>query len=267
MLGWCPQAEEPAARTWRRYSEPSSSLAELRPQLQPRPSSLVAASPKVTVLPPRPWTPVRGGRCARLPQPLTAQPGRAPCTFTCKLKAPPSHCAQPALGRPAGAEHLLIALLDQGTPEVTQTLSRTGLDAATVRQAALAVIGAAANQPPIPLPARAPATHHGPAAPAVRRPGRPGLGGAALEARPPAAFPAAPGHRLASADPSGAHAAATWRLTTSCGCLTMDQRYSLICHHGDQVERRVGQGRPDLARRRIPGRAAARMAIARGRRR
>ena len=259
MLGWCP-ARSQAARTWRRYSEPSSSLASWA-AVAAQPSSS-SASPKVTVLPPRPWTPVRGGRCARLPQPLTAQPGRAPCTFTCKLKAPPSRWPPPWASR--GAEHLLIALLDQGTPEVTQTLSRAGLDAAAVRQAALAVIGAAADQPPIPLPALAPAGTMD----------RPPLPFADLDARAWAALRWRQDHlplsRLRRDTDWQAlthlERTAAWRLTARLG-LDDDQRYSLICHHSDEVERRAAQGRPDLARRRIPGRAAASMAIARGRRR
>jgi hypothetical protein len=169
-----------------------------------------------------------------------------------------------ALGQPAGAEHLLIALLDQGTPEVTQTMGRAGLDAAAVRQATLAVIGAAADQPPIPLPALAPAGTMD----------RPPLPFADLDARAWAALRWRQDHlplsRLRRDTDWQAlthlERTAAWRLTARLG-LDDDQRYSLICHHSDQVERRAAQGRPDLARRRIPGRAAAAMAIARGRRR
>ena len=59
-------------------------------------------------------------------------------------------------GEPVGAEHLLIALIDQGTGPVLEALSRAGLDAGTVRQAAATAIGAP-GLPPIKLPARTPA--------------------------------------------------------------------------------------------------------------
>jgi Clp amino terminal domain, pathogenicity island component len=58
-----------------------------------------------------------------------------------------------ARGERLGAEHLLIALLDQGTPEVAGALSRAPLEPAAVRRAALAAIGAAAGEPRITLPA------------------------------------------------------------------------------------------------------------------
>ena len=58
-----------------------------------------------------------------------------------------------ARGEHLGAEHLLIALLDQASPGVLEALSRARLDPATVRRAALAAIGAAADEPPITLPA------------------------------------------------------------------------------------------------------------------
>ena len=54
--------------------------------------------------------------------------------------------------QPVAPEHLLIALLDQGTPEVTGLLSRAGLDPAAVRRAALA----ASAPPPICRPSRCP---------------------------------------------------------------------------------------------------------------
>jgi hypothetical protein len=60
-----------------------------------------------------------------------------------------------ARDQPVAPEHLLIALLDQGTPEVIGLLSRAGLDRAAVRRAALAgdragevVGGAGARVPP-----------------------------------------------------------------------------------------------------------------------
>ena len=62
-----------------------------------------------------------------------------------------------ARGEHLGAEHLLIVLLDQGTPEVAGALTRARLDPAMVRRAVFAAIGAAADEPRITLPALTPA--------------------------------------------------------------------------------------------------------------
>ena len=56
-----------------------------------------------------------------------------------------------SLGQRPAAEHLLVALIDQGTAEVLQTLSRAGLDPAAIRRAALADIRAPAAQPAVSL--------------------------------------------------------------------------------------------------------------------
>src|SRR5262249_58096846 len=62
-----------------------------------------------------------------------------------------------SLGQRPAAEHLLVALIDQGTAEVLQALSRAGLDPAAIRRAALAGIGAPAGQPAVSLPPLPPA--------------------------------------------------------------------------------------------------------------
>jgi len=56
------------------------------------------------------------------------------------------------LGQPASAEHLLVALIDQGTLEVLLTMARADLDPAEVRQEVLTAIGAPAGLPPLPMP-------------------------------------------------------------------------------------------------------------------
>lgn len=58
---------------------------------------------------------------------------------------------------PAGPAHLLVALLDQGTPEVLEALRRAGLDRAVVRRSALAALGGPADQPVIALAPLTPA--------------------------------------------------------------------------------------------------------------
>jgi hypothetical protein len=59
-------------------------------------------------------------------------------------------------GERVGAEHLLIALLDQGTAPVLDALNRVGLDRDVVRQVAATAIGAP-DLPPVDLPALTPA--------------------------------------------------------------------------------------------------------------
>lgn len=57
-----------------------------------------------------------------------------------------------ALNQPPDAGHLLIALIDQGTPEVVRTLAEAGLDPAEVRRSTLAGIGASPDHPPLTMP-------------------------------------------------------------------------------------------------------------------
>lgn len=59
-------------------------------------------------------------------------------------------------GEPATG-HLLIALLDQGTPDVLRALSLAGLDRAAARAAAVTAVGAPAGLAPLPLPPPVPA--------------------------------------------------------------------------------------------------------------
>jgi hypothetical protein len=146
---------------------------------------------------------------------------------------------------PAGPGHLLVVLLDQGTPEVKGLLSQAGLDPATVRRAALAAIGAPADLPPIPLPALTPAGTLD----------RPPLPVAGLDTRAWAVLrwrhdhlPLAELRRAGDLQAlSHLERAAAWRLAGRLG-LDDDQRYSLVWHHDHQVTRRVAQARPDLAR-------------------
>jgi hypothetical protein len=166
-------------------------------------------------------------------------------------------------GQHLGAEHLLIALLDQGTPEVLETLSRAGLDPATVRRAAATALGAA-GLPPITLP---PLTAAGTL-------DRPPLPVPDLDGRAWAVLSWRQDHlpltrlrgRYDREALSHLEAAAAWRLAGQLG-LDEDQRYSLICHHADAVERRVARGRHDLGEpRTAPGRPGMTIAMSRGHR-
>jgi hypothetical protein len=152
-------------------------------------------------------------------------------------------------GQQPAPEHLLIALLDQGTPEVVKTLRRAGLDPAVIRRAALAAIGAPADEPAIPMPALTPAGTLD----------RPPLPVTDLNARAWTVLRWRQDHlplgRLRRTSDREALAnlerATAWRLGQDLG-LDDDQRHSLVRHHSDQVERLVARSRPDLPPRAWP---------------
>ena len=165
-------------------------------------------------------------------------------------------------GERVGAEHLLIALLDQGTASVLEALGRAGLDPATVRRAAATAIGAP-GLPPIVLP---PLT---PAGTMDRAP----LPVAELDDRAWAALrwrqdhlPVGRLHR-----PSDREALLhlerneAWRVADRLA-LDDDQRYSLISHHADEVGRRVERACPDLPQPPSPRDRAQARAVALARR-
>lgn len=141
-------------------------------------------------------------------------------------------------GQPVGPEHLLIALLDQGTPEVLQALSRAGLDPVAVRGAALSAIAAPAGHPPVGMPAPAPAGTMD----------RPPLPAADLDPRAWAVLrwrqDHLPLHRLRRAGDRAAltrlESAAAWRVAERLG-LGDDQRYSLIHHHRNAVRQAIAR--------------------------
>jgi hypothetical protein len=170
-----------------------------------------------------------------------------------------------ALGQPAAPGHLLVALLDQGTPEVLDALGRAGLDPGAVRRVALAALGAAADRPTIVF---APLTAAGTL-------DRPALPVADLDARAWAVLrwrqdhlPVGRLHRRSDTEALvHLERAAVWRLADRLG-VDDDQRFSLLHQHERQVDERVARARPELSRPRGRGaglRAAA-MAGRRGRR-
>ena len=148
-----------------------------------------------------------------------------------------------ARDQPVAPEHLLIALLDQGTPEVTGLLSRAGLDPPAVRRAALAAIGARADLPPIPLPPLTPAGTLD----------RPPLPVADLDARAWAVLRWRQDHlplgglRRAGDVRALIHLerAAAWRVADGLA-LDDDQRYSLVWQHAGQVAQLTARARTDL---------------------
>ena len=148
-----------------------------------------------------------------------------------------------ARDQPVAPEYLLIALLDQGTPEVTGLLNRAGLDPAVVRRAALAGIGAPADLPSIPLPALTPAGTLD----------RPPLPVADLDARAWAVLRWRQDHlplaRLRRAGDLRAlihlERAAAWRVADRLG-LDNDQRHSVVWQHAGQVAQLTARARTDL---------------------
>lgn len=164
-----------------------------------------------------------------------------------------------SLGQRVGAEHLLVALLDQGTTEVLQALGRAGADSATVRRAALAAIGAADGQPPLTLPPLTPAgTMDRPPLPAGHLDGRAWSVLRWRQDHLPLDRLRRPPDRQAL---SHLEQKAAWRVAGQLG-LDDDQRYSLIRHHADQVEQRIAAARPDLTGPpRVPARPRRRHAF------
>ena len=145
-------------------------------------------------------------------------------------------------GEQVGAEHLLIALLDQRAAPVLEALSRAGLDSGTVRLAAATAIGAP-GLPPIELPALTPAgtLDRGPL-PVSELDDR---AWAALRWRQehlPVGRLRRPSDREALLHLERDEA---WRVADRLA-VDDDQRYSLISHHASEVGRRVERARPDL---------------------
>lgn len=141
-----------------------------------------------------------------------------------------------SVGQQVAPEHLLIALLDQGTKEVLRALSQAGLDAAAVRLAALSAIGAPADHPPVGMPAPTPAgtmdrsplpeSDLDPRAWTVLRWRQDHLPLRRLRSRADRAALA----RMESA--------AAWRIAQRLR-LGDDQRYSLIHHHDNAVRQAI----------------------------
>lgn len=147
------------------------------------------------------------------------------------------------LGQRAEPWHLLAALLDQGTPEVTAALTEAGIDPQATRQAALAAVGIPADHPPFPMPSPMPAG-------ALDRPPLPVD---RLDERAWRVLRWRQDHlpldRLRRRSQVGSlsrmEERAALRLADKLD-VDDDQRYSLLHHHADQVTRRVAAARPDL---------------------
>jgi Clp amino terminal domain, pathogenicity island component len=148
-----------------------------------------------------------------------------------------------SLGQRPAAEHLLVALIDQGTAEVLRALSRAGLDPAAIRGAALVGIGAPAEQPAARLPPLAPAgSLDRPPLPVIELDERAWRVLAWRHDHLPLDRLRRAGHRQALSRLERDEAS---RLADRLS-LDEDQRYSLIWHHDAAVEQQVAVARPAL---------------------
>ncbi|HEX3716263.1 MAG TPA: hypothetical protein VHV09_25960 [Trebonia sp.] len=162
------------------------------------------------------------------------------------------------LGQPPEPGHLLIVLIDQGTPGVRHALSLAGLDPAGLRAGAVAAVGAPAGLPAVQVPV-----------PAAGSMGRPALPVAELDQRAWGALRWRQDRLpLRSLRRRGDWEAlrnleyrAAARVARRLG-LDDDQQFSLLHRHGKEVRQRAMAARPDLlrplrehaARRRLSGR-------------
>lgn len=171
--------------------------------------------------------------------------GRAPAAYLHMQAQGGARSLAAARGQQPAPEHLLVALIDQSTPEVAKALGRARLDAAAVRRAALAAMGAPADQPAIAF---------GPGAPAGTL-DRPPLPVGDLDPRAWSALrwrqehlPIARLHRRWDTEALiRLERDVVFRLAGRLG-LDDDQRFSLTCHHEEAIDERVRQAKPDLGR-------------------
>lgn len=165
-----------------------------------------------------------------------------------------------SIGQPPDTPHLLVALLDQGTPDVLRALSMAGLGRETVRAAVLTAIGVPADLAPIPLPPLVPAgTMDRPALPVPELDER---AWRVLRWRQDHLPLHKVGRRSDCAALEHLEQHAAWRLSTRLS-LDDDQRYSLYRRHLDEVRRRVLAVNPAVAAAPPPPPQAARRAVKR----
>jgi Clp amino terminal domain, pathogenicity island component len=157
-----------------------------------------------------------------------------------------------ARGGPVGVEHLLVALVDQGTPEVLDAMSRAGLHRSAVRRAALAALGAPADMPAICFePTTAAGTLDRPPLPVTDLSPRAWAALCWRQDHLPIGMLHRPSHGQALVHLERAVA----RRVADRLALDDDQRYSLLRHHEQAVGERVAQTSAGLAR--APGRRGA----------
>ena len=196
-------------------------------------------SPAATALAPA------GGRTLRAVVTDVAHASSTPARYLHMQVQAGARSLAAARGQHLRVEHLLVALLDQGAPEVLGALSQAGLDRVTVRQAALAALGLPAGQPAVTFePVTAAGTLDRPALPAGD-----------LDQRAWAVLRWRQHHlpigRLHCRWDTEAlvhlERDAAWQLSGQLG-LDDDQRFSLMRHHEVAVDETVKRARAGIAR-------------------
>jgi Clp amino terminal domain, pathogenicity island component len=159
------------------------------------------------------------------------------------------------LGMAPAAEHLLVAVLDQGTLQVLTVLAVAGVDPGAARAAALEGLRVDPDLPPVAMPPLTPAGTLD----------RPPLPIADLDARAWAVLSWRQEHlalhrlrgRSSWRGLWSVEYQIGWRLPDRLG-LDDDQRYSLLSQHLSAVEERLAAARPDLAPARVEPSSALR---------
>jgi hypothetical protein len=144
-------------------------------------------------------------------------------------------------GEATGAAHLLVAILDQASPEVAALLQRADVDRTALRARALAVLGASVDTPRLPMAELPPAG-------TVDRPPLP------LEQLPADAWEQLVARRqrlplrklrtISDWHAISANEQRAVRRLADRGRLTDDQRYSLLHLHHEEVQRLAAEARP-----------------------
>jgi hypothetical protein len=140
-------------------------------------------------------------------------------------------------------EHLVVALLDQGSPDVREALGAAGVDTDTIRGPVLESLGERADMAPIPLPALSPAA-------TLDRPALP-IAGLPVDVWAQLCWRQEhlPLHRLHRSSDwhalSRVETQAGWRLAARAR-VDKEVRYSLVHHHDEAVQRRAFAVAPDV---------------------
>ncbi len=197
--------------------------------------------------------PADGGSLRAVVEGMSDWPGGAPAAYLNLQAQQGAQSLASARSEPAGVEHLLVALLDQGTPEVLDALSQARLDPAAIRRAALAALGAPDDLPRIAFEPVTPAgTLDRPALPVPDLSQR----AWALLCWRQDHLPLRMLHRRSDTDALiHLERRAVGRLADRLA-LDDDQRFSLLQHHEQAVDERVARARSDVAR--LRGRPAGR---------
>jgi Clp amino terminal domain, pathogenicity island component len=146
-------------------------------------------------------------------------------------------------GEVGGPQHLLLAVIDQAEPEAVALLGRAGLELGALREAALRILGAPSDLPPIAVPPLTPAgTMDRPPLPVDQLDCRAWNVLGWRQEHLPLSRVRRKGDWYAL---SHLEERAAWRIADRL-CVDDDQRYSMLVHHHGEVEKLASAVRPDL---------------------